>query len=73
MQAEKLFVRVRNNSSQAFQNIPVKLLINDSVKAIANLTIDPTRKKISSSITPTPLGHPTRTGNFKRLPGCLRQ
>jgi hypothetical protein len=45
MQAEKLFVRVRNNSSQAFQNIPVKLLINDSVKAIANLTIEPNQKE----------------------------
>ena len=38
-QAEKLFVRVKNLSAQAYQNIPIRLSINDSLKAIANINI----------------------------------
>ncbi len=38
-QAEKLFARVKNLSDQAYQNIPVRLTINDSLKAIANINI----------------------------------
>lgn len=40
-QAEKLFVSIKNTSEQAYQNIPVRLTINDSLKAISNITIDP--------------------------------
>lgn len=39
-QQEILFVRIKNISGQAYQNIPVRLTINDSLKAIANITID---------------------------------
>ncbi|HKJ42912.1 MAG TPA: BatA domain-containing protein [Sunxiuqinia sp.] len=42
---ETLFVRVENRSSQSYQNIPVKLTINDTIKAINNLTIEPGEKK----------------------------
>lgn len=38
-QPEKLFVRVRNMSDQAYQNIPVRLAINDSLKAISNINV----------------------------------
>ena len=38
-QPEKLFVRIRNLSDQAYQNIPVRLTINDSLKAISNMNI----------------------------------
>ena len=38
-QQEKLFVRVKNLSSQSYQNIPIRLMINDSLKAISNITI----------------------------------
>ena len=38
-QAEKLFVRIKNLSDQAYQNIPIRLTINDSLKAIANINI----------------------------------
>ena len=40
-QAEKLYVGIKNISEQAYQNIPVRLTINDSLKAISNVTIDP--------------------------------
>lgn len=38
-QSEKLFVNVSNKSDQAYQNIPVRLTINDSLKAISNISI----------------------------------
>jgi len=38
-QAEKLYVRIKNMSEQAYQNIPIRLTINDSLKAIANINI----------------------------------
>ncbi len=38
-QTEKLFVRIKNWSDQAYQNIPVRLTINDSLKAISNINI----------------------------------
>lgn len=39
-QAEKLYVRIKNMSEQAYQNIPIRLTINDSLKAIANINIE---------------------------------
>ncbi len=38
-QQEKLFVRLKNLSEQAYQNIPVRLTINDSLRAISNISI----------------------------------
>lgn len=38
-QAEKLFVHVINSSDEDYQNIPLRLHINDSLKAISNLNI----------------------------------
>ena len=38
-QQEKLFVRLKNISEQAYQNIPIRLTINDSLRAISNISI----------------------------------
>jgi hypothetical protein len=38
-QAEKLYVKIKNLSNQAYQNIPIRLTINDSLKAISNINI----------------------------------
>ncbi len=38
-QTEKLFVQVINSSDEDYQNIPLRLQINDSLKAISNLNI----------------------------------
>jgi hypothetical protein len=38
-QAEKLSVHIRNISDQAYQNIPVRLTINDTLKAVSNINI----------------------------------
>lgn len=39
-QEELLFVKIRNQSDEAYQNIPVKLSINDTVKALSNFSIE---------------------------------
>jgi hypothetical protein len=38
-QAEKLYVRIKNLSDQAYQNIPVRFTINDSLKSVSNISI----------------------------------
>ena len=38
-QPEKLYARIKNWSDQAYQNIPVRLTINDSLKAVSNINI----------------------------------
>ena len=38
-QLENLFVRIRNTSEQAYQNIPVRLTINGALKAISTINI----------------------------------
>jgi len=38
-QAEKLFVRIKNLSKQAYQNIPLRFTINDSLRAVSNFNI----------------------------------
>lgn len=38
-QGEQLFAHISNQSDQAYQNIPVRLTINDSLKAISNISI----------------------------------
>ena len=38
-QAEKLFVQVVNSSNEDYRNIPIRLEINDSLKAISSLNI----------------------------------
>jgi len=38
-QPENLFVRIRNTSEQAYQNIPVRLTINGALKAISTINI----------------------------------
>lgn len=43
-QSEKLFVHISNKSDQAYQNIPVRLTINDSLKAISNISISGNQK-----------------------------
>ncbi len=38
-QEEELFVRIKNSSNQDFQNLPLKLILNDSVKSITNFSV----------------------------------
>ncbi len=51
-QQEKLQVKIRNYSDESYQNIPVKLYLNDSVKTMASFSIDKnTEETISLAFT----------------------
>ncbi len=39
-QEESIFVRIKNSSDQAYQNLPLTLYINDSVKSITNFSVE---------------------------------
>ncbi len=38
-QEEEIFVRIKNNSGQNFNNLPLKLYLNDSIKSITNFSV----------------------------------
>ncbi len=40
-QEEELFVRIKNSSTQEYNNLPLKLFLNDSIKSITNFSVAP--------------------------------
>lgn len=42
---ETLFVRIRNLSGQSYQNVPVRLKINDTIKSINTISIEPEKEQ----------------------------
>ncbi len=40
MQEENIFVRIINSSNQNYQNLPLKLILNNSIKSITNFSVD---------------------------------
>lgn len=45
-QQEEIFVKVVNKSAEGYNNIPIKILINDSLKAIASFNIQPNSSEV---------------------------
>ena len=43
-QPENLYVSITNNSTESYNNIPLKLFINDTLKAISNFSIEPHKR-----------------------------
>lgn len=39
-QEETIFVRIKNSSKQDYQNLPLKLYLNDSIKSITNFSVE---------------------------------
>jgi hypothetical protein len=39
-QEEEVFVRIKNSSNQDFQNLPLKMILNDSIKSITNFSVN---------------------------------
>ncbi len=39
-QEEEFFVRIKNSSKQNYQNLPLKLILNDSIKSVTNFSVD---------------------------------
>jgi hypothetical protein len=47
-QEEEIFVRIKNSSSQNYQNLPLKLILNDSIKSITNFSVNAQNEIIAS-------------------------
>lgn len=47
-QEEEIFVRIKNSSEQSFQNLPLKIMLNDSIKSITNFTVNAQNEIITS-------------------------
>ena len=48
-QEEEIFVRIKNSSDQNYQNLPLKLILNDSIKSITNFSVN-ARNEITASL-----------------------
>ncbi len=47
-QEEEIFVRIKNSSNQDFQNLPLKLILNDSIKSITNFSVSAQNEIVAS-------------------------
>ncbi|WP_346859944.1 BatA domain-containing protein [uncultured Draconibacterium sp.] len=47
-QEETIFVRIKNSSNQNYQNLPLKLYLNDSIKSITNFSVDAQNEMIAN-------------------------
>lgn len=48
-QEEEIFVRIKNSSSQNYQNLPLKMILNDSIKSITNFSVN-AQNEITASL-----------------------
>jgi hypothetical protein len=48
-QEEEIFVRIKNSSDQTYQNLPLKLVLNDSIKSITNFSVS-AQNEITTSL-----------------------
>jgi len=48
-QEEEIFVRIKNSSNQNYQNLPLKLILNDSIKSITNFSVN-AQNEITASL-----------------------
>lgn len=47
-QEENVFVRIKNSSNQNYQNLPLKLFLNDSIKSITNFSVEAQNEIVAS-------------------------
>ena len=47
-QEEEIFVRIKNSSTQNYQNLPLKMILNDSIKSITNFSVNAQNEIIAS-------------------------
>jgi len=48
-QEEEIFVRIKNSSNQDYQNLPLKMILNDSIKSITNFSVN-AQNEITASL-----------------------
>lgn len=63
-QEEEIFVRIKNSSNQDFQNLPLKLYINDSIKSITNFSVS-ANNQITASLKYTNTSSGSQLGKIE--------
>ncbi len=47
-QEETIYIRIKNNSDEDYQNLPLRLFLNDSLKSMTNFSIEGTNEIVAS-------------------------
>ncbi len=63
-QEEEMFVRIKNSSNQDYQNLPLKLTLNDSIKSITNFSVN-AQNEITASLKYTNNSSGLQLGNIE--------
>ncbi|HRX13076.1 MAG TPA: BatA domain-containing protein, partial [Draconibacterium sp.] len=63
-QEEEIFVRIKNSSKQDYQNLPLKLTLNDSIKSITNFSVN-AQNEITASLKYTNNTSGLQLGNIE--------
>ncbi len=63
-QEEEFFVRIKNSSNQNYQNLPLKLILNDSIKSITNFSVN-AQNEITASLKYTNNSSGLQLGNIE--------
>ncbi len=63
-QEEEMFVRIKNSSDQDYQNLPLKMILNDSIKSITNFSVK-AQNEITASLKYTNNTSGLQLGNIE--------
>lgn len=63
-QEETIFVKIKNNSSEDYQNLPLRLFLNDSLKSITNFSVN-AQNEITASLNYTNSSAGIQTGRVE--------
>lgn len=63
-QEEEMFVRIKNSSDQDYQNLPLKMILNDSIKSITNFSVN-AQNEITASLKYTNNTSGLQLGNIE--------
>lgn len=63
-QEEEMFVRIKNSSGQDYQNLPLKMILNDSIKSITNFSVN-AQNEITASLKYTNNSSGLQLGNIE--------
>lgn len=63
-QEETIFVKIKNNSEEDYQNLPLRLFLNDSLKSITNFSIN-AQNEITASLKYTNTSTGIQTGRVE--------
>ncbi len=63
-QEENIFVKIKNNSDEDYQNLPLKLYLNDSVKSITNFSVS-AHDEITTNLTYTNVSSGIQLGKIE--------